>query len=64
MTVNIFAGQVLIALGRLPQAHRETALLVYAEGYTYAQAAEALAVPIGTVMSWLATVRAALVKLK
>lgn len=58
--VNILTGQVLVALARLPRMQRETALMVYAEGYTYAEAAEALGVPIGTVMSRLATVRAAL----
>ena len=62
--VNILTGQVLSALGRLPEAQRETALMVYAEGYTYAEAAEALGVPIGTVMSRLATFRAAVARLK
>ena len=54
--VNISTAEVLSALGRLPEAQRETALMVYAEGYTYAEAAEALGVPIGTVMSRLAAV--------
>jgi len=62
--VNILTAEVLSALGRLPEAQRETALMVYAEGCTYAEAAETLGVPIGTVMSRLATVRAALAKLK
>ena len=62
--VNILTGQVLTALGRLPEAQRETALMVYAEGYTYAEAAGTLGVPIGTVMSRLATVRAAVGRLK
>jgi RNA polymerase sigma factor (sigma-70 family) len=64
MEVNILTGEVLTAIGRLPEAQRETALLVYAEGYTYAEAATALGVPIGTIMSRLATVRAALARLK
>jgi len=64
MEVNILTNEVLSAIGRLPEAQRETALLVYAEGYTYGEAAKALGVPIGTVMSRLATVRAALAKLK
>ncbi|MBV9286659.1 MAG: RNA polymerase sigma factor, partial [Hyphomicrobiales bacterium] len=34
------------------------------EGWTYAEAAEALGIPIGTVMSRLATVRSALARLK
>jgi len=62
--VNIMTAEVLNALGRLHEAQRETVLMVYAEGCTYAEAAEALGVPIGTVMSRIATVRAALAKLK
>ena len=42
MQVNILTGEVLTAIGRLPEAQRETALMVYAEGYTYAEAASAL----------------------
>ena len=55
---NITASAVLRAIGRLPEAQRETVLLVYGDGYTYAEAAAALAVPIGTVMSRLAAARA------
>jgi RNA polymerase sigma-70 factor, ECF subfamily len=62
--MNITASQVLRAIDRLPEAQRETVLLVYGEGYSYAEAATALTVPIGTVMSRLATARAALAKLK
>jgi len=61
---NILAAEVLKAIGRLPEAQRETVLMVYGEGYTYAEAAEALGVPIGTVMSRLAAARAALGGLK
>jgi len=61
---NITASAVLRAIGRLPEAQRETVLLVYGDGYTYAEAAAALAVPIGTVMSRLAAARATLAKLK
>ena len=61
---NILAAEVLKAIGRLPEAQREAVLLVYAEGYSYAEAASALSVPIGTVMSRLAAARAALAKLK
>ena len=49
--------EVLMAVGRLPEAQREAVLLVYAEGYSYAEAASALSVPIGTVMSRLAAAR-------
>ena len=62
--VNIQTAQVLSAVGRLPEVQRETGLLVYGEGYTYAEAAAVLGVPIGTVMSRLASVRAALARLK
>jgi RNA polymerase sigma-70 factor (ECF subfamily) len=62
--MNITASAVLRAIDRLPEAQRETVLLVYGEGYSYAEAAAALAVPIGTIMSRLAAGRAALAKLK
>jgi RNA polymerase sigma-70 factor (ECF subfamily) len=64
METNITASAVLRAIDQLPEAQRETVLLAYGEGYTYAEAAEALAIPIGTVMSRLAAARAALAKLK
>jgi RNA polymerase sigma-70 factor (ECF subfamily) len=57
---NIMTVQVLKKLSVLPTTQRETALLVYAEGYSYAEAAAMLGIPIGTVMSRLAAVRAAL----
>ena len=62
--MNITASTVLRAVGRLPEAQRETILLVYSEGYSYAEAAAALGVPIGTIMSRLSAGRAALAKLK
>jgi RNA polymerase sigma-70 factor, ECF subfamily len=61
---NILAAEVLKAIGRLPEAQRETVLLAYGEGYTYTEVASALGIPIGTVMSRLATARVALAKLK
>jgi RNA polymerase sigma factor (sigma-70 family) len=64
METNISAATVLRAIRRLPEAQCETILLVYAEGYSYAEAATALGVPIGTIMSRLAAGRAALAKLK
>jgi RNA polymerase sigma-70 factor (ECF subfamily) len=62
--MNITAAAVLRAIDLLPEAQRETVLLVYGEGYSYAEAAAALGVPIGTIMSRLAAGRAALAKLK
>ena len=64
METNITASTVLRAVSRLPEGQRETILLVYAEGYSYAEAATALGVPIGTIMSRLAAGRVALAKLK
>ena len=64
METNITASTVIRAISRLPGAQRETILLVYAEGYSYAEAATALGVPIGTIMSRLAAGRAALAKLQ
>ena len=64
METNITTSAVLRAVDGLPEAQRETILLVYAEGYSYAEAAAALGVPIGTIMSRLAAGRAALAKLK
>ena len=55
---------MLKEIRQLPEAQRETVLLVYAEGYSYAEAAVALYIPIGTVMSRLAAAGAALTKLK
>ena len=62
--MNITASAVLRAIDRLAETQRETVLLVYGEGYSYAEAAATLGVPVGTIMSRLATGRAALAKLK
>ena len=62
--MNITAAAVLRAIDRLPEAQRETVLLVYGEGYSYAEVATALGAPIGTIMSRLSAGRAALAKLK
>src|SRR5271170_93355 len=61
---NIVGAEVLKAIGRLPQAHRETVLLVYGQGYSYVEAAIALEIPIGTIVSRLAAARTVLAKLK
>jgi RNA polymerase sigma-70 factor (ECF subfamily) len=57
---NIFAAQVLREVQSLPEMQREAVYLVYVEGLTYREAADALAVPIGTIMSRLAAARARL----
>ena len=61
---NILGAEVFRAIGRLPEAQRETVLLVYGEGYSYAEAAGVLGIPVGTVMSRLAAARSTLAKLK
>ena len=54
---NILAREVLRQVMALPEAQRETVLLVYVEGYSYREAADILDLPIGTVMSRLASAR-------
>ncbi|PXW95489.1 RNA polymerase sigma-70 factor (ECF subfamily) [Sphaerotilus hippei] len=49
-----------VALETLPVAQREVLLLVGLEEFSYAEAAEVLDVPIGTVMSRLARARSAM----
>jgi len=60
---NILARQVLSEVLTLPEAQRETVLLVYVEGLSYREAAELLEIPVGTVMSRLAAARATLGRL-
>jgi RNA polymerase sigma-70 factor (ECF subfamily) len=64
LETNILTSEVLTAISRLPAAQRETVLLVYGEGYSYAEAADLLRIPIGTVMSRLATARSKLARLE
>jgi len=55
--VNISAAEVLGFIGRLPDGQRHAVMLVYVEGYSYKEAAALLEIPVGTVMSRLATAR-------
>ncbi len=57
---NIFTSEVLTRITALPKGQRMAIVLVYIEGYSYREAAEILAVPIGTIMSRLATARQSL----
>ena len=50
---RIAADEVVKAVERLPELHREVVLLVDVEGFSYKDAAQVLGVPIGTVMSRL-----------
>lgn len=55
-------GQIMLAtvrrcLGRLSSEHRSVLMLVCVDGLSYREAAEVLAVPVGTVMSRLSRAR-------
>jgi RNA polymerase sigma-70 factor (ECF subfamily) len=54
---NYFIREVLHSIYSLPEAQRACVILVYVEGFKYAEAADILAVPIGTVMSRLSAAR-------
>ena len=62
--MNILAAEVLNAIDRLPETQRETVLLVYGECFSYAEAASALGIPVGTVMSRIGAARSTLAKWK
>ena len=54
---NVFATQVIRRVDSLPETQRECVFLAYVEGLSYHEVAEVLQVPVGTVMSRLATAR-------
>lgn len=54
---RLATNQTLAAINRLSEAHREVLILVAIEGMAYAEAAEILGVPPGTVMSRLSRAR-------
>jgi RNA polymerase sigma-70 factor, ECF subfamily len=54
---NVLNGEIIAAVERLPEAQRTVMLLVAVEGMSYAEAAETLGVPIGTIMSRLSRAR-------
>ena len=54
---DIFAAEVFTRVMQLPEAQRETVMLVFVEGYSYREAAAMLEVPIGTIMSRLSNAR-------
>lgn len=59
---SVLTRQVLLAAMNLPEAQRTTLMLVYVEGYSYREASDILDIPIGTVMSRLASARGLLSK--
>ncbi|MDC6127772.1 RNA polymerase sigma factor [Burkholderia gladioli] len=54
---TLMNGEIIAAVERLPEAQRVVMLLVAVEGLSYAEAAEVLGVPIGTIMSRLSRAR-------
>lgn len=60
---SVLAHQVLREVLALPDGQREAVFLVYCEGMAYREAADVLAVPIGTIMSRLAAARLTLGRL-
>ncbi|MBB5465035.1 RNA polymerase sigma-70 factor (ECF subfamily) [Paraburkholderia sp. Clong3] len=53
----LLSREIIAAVGRLPEAQRVVMLLVAFEGLSYAEAAQVLDVPIGTIMSRLSRAR-------
>lgn len=52
-----YANQVLAKIALLPEGFSSVLLLVAVEGHSYAETAEILDIPIGTVMSRLSSAR-------
>lgn len=57
---QLMNGQIIDAFKRLPEAQRAVMLMVAVEGLSYQETAEAIGVPIGTVMSRLSRARQAI----
>lgn len=60
---HLMAGDMEAALGMLSADQRQVVLLVALEGFSYAEVAEMLGVPLGTIMSRLSRARARLADL-
>ncbi len=60
---HVYATDIISAVRRLPEEQRSVLLLVSVEELSYAQTAQALGIPIGTVMSRLARARERLRKI-
>ena len=58
---KVYLEQVQAAITKLPDGQREVLLLVAGEGFSYQEAAVALGVPIGTIMSRLSRARHTLI---
>lgn len=62
MEAHLTFDSVRRAMKRLPEEQQAVLMLVCVEGQTYKEAADSLAIPIGTVMSRLARARTALMR--
>jgi RNA polymerase sigma-70 factor, ECF subfamily len=60
---HVMNGQIITAVQRLSESQRLVMLLIAVEGLSYSEAAEALGVPVGTVMSRLSRARQAIGRL-
>jgi len=54
---NLLKSQLFAQVAALSEVQREAVMLVYAEGLSYAEAAQILDIPLGTVMSRLAAAK-------
>jgi RNA polymerase sigma-70 factor, ECF subfamily len=61
---NLFLAEVFSEIMALPEPQRVAVLLAYVEGYSYKEVADHLGIPIGTVMSRLASARGKLSALR
>ncbi len=55
--LNTTLKQVIAIIGLLPEPQRVIAMLIYVEGFTFAEASAALDVPVGTLLTRMAAVR-------
>jgi RNA polymerase sigma-70 factor, ECF subfamily len=60
MENSITVKKVLGVIEALPEAQRIIAMMIYVEGFTFAEAAKSLEVPVGTLLNRMSTVRAKL----
>ena len=64
LEASLLTKKIAAALTQMPEVQRSAVLLVYVEGWSYKDAAAALEVPLGTLMSRLARARASLAQFR
>ena len=62
-TGRVALAEMARAIGKLSAEHREALLLVVVEGLSYAEAAQVLEIPLGTLMSRLGRARSSLARM-